>query len=317
METTDVAAGLVDQAGPRENHQFHWMRRLWTSAKRWRHIPLGPVSLTFKFQRRPAQGEFVDTAYAVRQTSAGQTAHAHFHHEHARIAPAIVVGVGPGCGYAAANLLVRRGIPVALVSRSAAALRAFAQTISSADTRAHSYPCDATDERDVIATVARIQEELGTPQLLIYAVQSSTSGSVLDTEAAAFEECWRANCFGAFLFAREVAKTMVRKRLGTIIFAGATSAVIGRKGYVSFAPGKFGLRALAQVMARELWSQGVHVTHVLIDGDIADSTPTSEIPQIDPLDLAEIFLALHLQPKTCWSSELDVRPSNESFWQHC
>lgn len=110
---------------------------------------------------------------------------------------------------------------------------------------------------------------------------------------------------------------MVPLQRGSILLAGATSGTKGRKGYINLAVGKFGLRALAQVMASELGPQGVHVAHVVIDGDIAESEAPSAEPQIDPLELAQTFYMLHRQPRSCWTSEIDVRPSVEVFWEHC
>jgi NAD(P)-dependent dehydrogenase (short-subunit alcohol dehydrogenase family) len=116
---------------------------------------------------------------------------------------------------------------------------------------------------------------------------------------------------------KEAAKAMCRVGRGTILFAGATSGTIGRKGYVNLAIGKFGLRALAQVIARELAPEGIHVAHVVIDGDISDSGNEDEGPHIDAHELAELFWMLHMQPRSCWSSEVDVRPATERFWEHC
>ena len=81
--------------------------------------------------------------------------------------------------------------------------------------------------------------------------------------------------------------------------------------------GKFGLRALSQVMARELGPQGIHVAHLLIDGDIAEGPPVSGDPKIQPNELAQMFLSLHAQPRSCWTSEVDARPAEEAFWEHC
>jgi NADP-dependent 3-hydroxy acid dehydrogenase YdfG len=39
--------------------------------------------------------------------------------------------------------------------------------------------------------------------------------------------------------------------------------------------------------------------------------------QADPADIADAVLAIHRQPKSAWSSEIDLRPWNERFWEHC
>jgi len=54
------------------------------------------------------------------------------------------------------------------------------------------------------------------------------------------------------------------------VLLGGTSSVVAREGYLNLAVGKFGLRALAHVLARELGSQGIHVVHCLVDAEIAN-----------------------------------------------
>src|SRR6185295_10285778 len=112
-------------------------------------------------------------------------------------------------------------------------------------------------------------------------------GRVIEVEVAAFEESWRKNCLGGFIVAREAARQMVRLGRGTIVLVGSTSSLIGRTDHLNLAVGKFGLRALAQVLAREVWPLGVHVAHVVIDADIKEGDDDkASIPQADPEHLA-------------------------------
>jgi NAD(P)-dependent dehydrogenase (short-subunit alcohol dehydrogenase family) len=55
---------------------------------------------------------------------------------------------------------------------------------------------------------------------------------------------------------------------GTIIFTGATASVRGGPAFAAFAAAKFGERAVAQSMAREVGPQGIHISSVIIDGGI-------------------------------------------------
>jgi len=83
--------------------------------------------------------------------------------------------------------------------------------------------------------------------------------------------------------------------------------------------GKFGLRALAESIAREFWPQGVHVAHTIIDGQI--DTPRLREAQPDreahtllsPEAVAEAYWQLHCQDPTAWTMELDLRPAVEKF----
>ena len=103
------------------------------------------------------------------------------------------------------------------------------------------------------------------------------------------------------------------------MFLGATSGTVGRSGHLTLAVGKFGLRALAQVMARELGPRGVHVAHVVIDADVSaeEAANYDGSPRTAPDELAELVRWLHQQPRNCWTHELDLRPWNEAFWEHC
>jgi NAD(P)-dependent dehydrogenase (short-subunit alcohol dehydrogenase family) len=305
-----------------------WLHALWRNAKRWRHLPLGPVSVTFKLTRTfiarqipqardaEARARWLEHSWTAASVDSRALV-PRVDVELPRVPVAVIVGVGPGFGEAAAMLLARKGFRIALVSRSLPALNTFAAHLCSLGATAMAFGCDVTDEDAVIKLMRAIQEQLGTPELVIYAVQSFFPGTLLSTDAVAFEECWRGNCLGAFIVSKETAKLMRRYGRGTILFAGSTSGTIGRKGYVNLAIGKFGLRALAQVIARELAPEGIHVAHVVIDGDIDDGDQNADEPQIKAHDLAELFWMLHTQPRSCWSSEVDARPADEAFWEHC
>lgn len=66
----------------------------------------------------------------------------------------------------------------------------------------------------------------------------------------------------------QVIPGMLKNGKGTIVFTGATASLRGAAKFGGFAAGKFALRALAQSMAREFGPQGIHVAHVIVDGQI-------------------------------------------------
>jgi NAD(P)-dependent dehydrogenase (short-subunit alcohol dehydrogenase family) len=127
------------------------------------------------------------------------------------------------------------------------------------------------------------------------------------------------NCTGAFLAAKQVLPDMLARGRGTILLTGATASLRGSAGYACLAVGKFGLRALAQSMARELGPRGIHVAHVVIDGQIdtpslrAMARDRATETMLSPDALAETYWQLHAQAPTCWTLELDVRPRTERF----
>ncbi len=124
---------------------------------------------------------------------------------------------------------------------------------------------------------------------------------------------------GAFYAAQQVLPAMVEAGRGTVVLTGATASLRGSARFSALAVGKFGLRALAQSMAREFGPQVVHVAHVVIDGQI--NTPRvremrpdrEEHAMLSPDAIAETYWRLYTQDPTAWTLELDLRPSVESF----
>ncbi len=106
---------------------------------------------------------------------------------------------------------------------------------------------------------------------------------------------------------------MLPRRKGTIIFTGATGSIRGGSGFAAFAVPKFGLRALAQSMARELGPKGLHVAHVIVDGMIAAEGDSGSPSSLAPTAIADVYYDLYRQDRTAWSHELDLRPMTETF----
>ncbi len=232
---------------------------------------------------------------------------------------ACVVGVGPGLGAALAERFARGGHTVALLARSPRHYEAIASEVNGNGGRAHGFECDAGDRESVAAAFTRARDTLGDPSVLVYNAGSYAPGGFLDIDPAGFETAWRVNCYGGFLCAREVLPAMLDTGGGTLLFTGATAALRGGAGFAGLAVGKFGLRALAQSLAREFGPKGVHVAHAVIDGQIA--TPSARERQPDrapetflaPEDIAEAYWQLYCQPRSAWTLELDLRPHVESF----
>ena len=230
-----------------------------------------------------------------------------------------VVGVGPGLGRALAVRFARGGFSVALVARQDASLRPVQTEIEGAGGAVRSYVCDATNEQSVGATFARIREELGVPEALLYNAGAFKAGGILELSATDFEQAWRVNCLGGLLAAQAVVPGMLERGGGSILYTGATASLRGSARFAGLAVGKFGLRALAQSMARELGPQGIHVAHVVIDGGIDSPRARTMFPGRDPqtflapMAIAETYWNLHAQDPSTWSQEIDLRPSVEKF----
>src|ERR1700739_4439207 len=227
---------------------------------------------------------------------------------------AVVAGAGPGLGRALAQRFIQGGMRVALLARDPGRLQALTASLGH---EAHAIGCDLADQNAVDAAFTRIDRELGAPQCVIFNAGTYRPGAVLEIAPQDFAECWKIGCYAGLLVGQQAARRMVERGGGTILFTGATASLRGAARFVNLASPKFALRALAQSMARELGPRGVHVAHVIIDGQIstpgrarADGAPDA---QLAPADTRESYWQLHLQPRSAWTLELDLRPWVERF----
>jgi NAD(P)-dependent dehydrogenase (short-subunit alcohol dehydrogenase family) len=234
---------------------------------------------------------------------------------------AVVVGVGPGLGSALARRFAKAGMAVAVAARNPERLTPLASELGG---RCRAYACDATMERDVESLFGKVAHDLGAPHLVVYNASAFGRKAIAETTAEEFERAWRVSCLGGFLVGRAAAKSMqARLAAGgegaSILFTGATASIRGSALFHNFAVGKFGLRALAQSMARELQPKGIHVAHVIIDGQIAGERPGYRREErgadalLEPDAIAEAYYQLHRQHRSAWTLELDLRPWVEKF----
>ncbi len=226
---------------------------------------------------------------------------------------AFIVGVGPGLGAALARRFAIEGFAVALVARSAAFITELAQELDSLGQKALALTADASAPEQMMAAIARAQRELGSIEVLIHNASSSAGDGLAGTSVEQFEQTWRIATLGAFVCARGIAPAMISAGSGAMLFTGATSSVRGG-GWLAFSSAKFALRGLVQSLARELWPQGIHVAHVVVDGLIGDGREDGE-PSLDPARMADAYLQLALQDHSAWTLELDLRPHRERFFE--
>ena len=232
------------------------------------------------------------------------------------MASAVGVGVGPGLGAALVRAFANEGYTVFAAARSASALTDLQGGHEAG--RVVAIDCDATEQADV-ERVFEAASKLGPPEVAIFNAGAFIRGSIVDTEPAEFVRCWRVGCFAGFLVGQAAARRMIPHGRGTILFTGATASLRGGASFVNLASPKFGLRAVAQSMARELGPKNIHVAHVIIDGQIrseryahleGERGPDS---LLDPDAIAAQYLALHRQHRSAWTHEIDLRPWSEKF----
>ena len=176
---------------------------------------------------------------------------------------AVVVGAGAGLSAALARKFSGAGMKVALAARDAAKLASLAAEVDGL-----AYTCDTSDPDQVQTLFSSVVEDLGVPEIVVFNASQRVRGEITEIDPEEVREAILTTCYGGFLVGQEAAKVMVSAGRGTIMFTGASAGVKGFAKSATFAMGKFGLRGLAQSMARELHPQNVHVVHVVVDGGI-------------------------------------------------
>src|SRR4029079_17683335 len=234
--------------------------------------------------------------------------------------PAIVIGVGPDAGLGAqlCKRFAAEGLHVLVAGRTRAALDAVVADIVASGGRATAVVPDATSEADTVALFDKAGADL---EVAIYNAGNNTAGKIIDMTSEYFEQSWRVVCFGGFLFGREAVRRMVPKGKGSLLVTGASASLRGRSGYGVFNSSKAGLRTLAQAMAKEYASDGIHVGHVVVDGAIGGEKIKTRFPEaasregrlISIEGIVDGFVFLYKQPPRAWSFELDVRTSQEKW----
>ena len=178
----------------------------------------------------------------------------------------MIVGPGSGLSASLARLFKSEGMSVALAARNTDKLADLV-----AETGARAYGCDAGDPASVANLFSAVTADVGEPDIVVYNPSNRARGPITDIDPEDVRTAILITCFGGFLVAQQAARQMSKRGGGTILLTGASASVKGYANSSSFAMGKFGLRGLAQSLARELQPQNIHVAHFVIDGGIRSS----------------------------------------------
>lgn len=230
----------------------------------------------------------------------------------------LVIGAGDATGGAIARRFAREGYIACVTRRSADKLQPLVDAIRADGGEAHGFASDARKEEEVIDLVETIERDIGPIDAFVFNIGANVPCSILEETARKYFKIWEMACFSGFLTGREVAKRMVKRNHGSLLFTGATAGLRGAAGFAAFAGAKHGIRALAQSMARELGPLGLHVAHVVVDGAIDTDFIRDNFPEkyalkendgiLCPEHIADNYWYLHSQPRDAWTFELDLRP---------
>src|SRR5271165_837414 len=180
----------------------------------------------------------------------------------------ILVGAGDAIGAAVARRFAKGGYSVCICRRDAGKSQGLVDELTSAGHDVHAFSVDARQESEVQDLFAKVEKEIGPIEVCLFNAGSNVNKPLIDTTEKLFFKAWELACYAGFLVGREAARVMTPRGRGTILFTGATASLRGGKGFAAFAAAKFGLRAVAQAIARELGPKNIHVAHLIIDAAV-------------------------------------------------
>ena len=219
----------------------------------------------------------------------------------------LIVGAGSGLSASLARAFNSKGMKIVLAARNIDKLDSLKKDID-----ALVFKCDSTENKSVQNLFLQTDSIIGTPEIVIYNPSLRIVKPFIEYDPDEMLQSIKVNSYGAFLVAHESVKRMLKIGKGNIFFTGSSASVKGFAKSASFAMGKFGLRGLAQSLARELHPQNIHIGHFVIDGGIGKE-PVGNYQMIHPDEIAKQYLNFYLQDKKAWSWEIEIRTNTEKF----
>jgi NAD(P)-dependent dehydrogenase (short-subunit alcohol dehydrogenase family) len=244
-----------------------------------------------------------------------------------RAATAAVIGAGDYIGAAIAKKFASEGFTICAGRRGGDKLAPLVADIEARGGRIFARSLDARHEADMTAFLQEADKHAPL-EVCIFNIGANVNFPLLETTERVFRKVWEMACYSGFLAGREAARLMLPHGRGCIFFTGATASLRGGIGYAAFASAKFGLRAVAQSIARELGPKNIHVAHLIIDSGV-DTTWVRErikaregeetLAALDPnrlmtpASVAEAYWQLYMQPRDAWTFEQEIRPFEEKW----
>jgi NAD(P)-dependent dehydrogenase (short-subunit alcohol dehydrogenase family) len=242
-----------------------------------------------------------------------------------RNATAAVIGAGDFIGSEIAKKFAAEGFSIYAGRRNGDKLAPLVKDIEAAGGEIHARSLDARKEDEIISFLDDADKHAPL-EVCIFNVGANVNFPILDTTERVFRKVWEMACYSGFLAGREAARLMLPRGGGKIFFTGATASLRGGSGFAAFASAKFGLRAVAQAMARELGPKNIHVAHLIIDSGVDTAWVRERREQLwgkealdnpdllmPPSSVADSYWQLYQQPKSAWTFEMEIRPFGEKW----
>ena len=227
----------------------------------------------------------------------------------------LVTGVGPGTGTSIVRRFAREGYRVAMIARDADRLARLEAELPGC----RAFRCDVTDTAALLATLDAVEQEMGSPDVVVHNAVGGAWGTYAEITADVLTRNFEINTVALLHLAQRLVPAMVARGSGALIVTGNTSALRGKASFAGFAPTKAAQRILAEAIARDVGPKGVHVAYIVIDAVIDVEWTRARFPEapddffIKPAAIADEIWHIAHQDRSAWSFLSEVRPYRETW----
>ncbi len=178
---------------------------------------------------------------------------------------ALVTGAARGIGLTVAGELARAGVSVCGIDVRSGLLTDEMQRIAEQyGVETLAVVADVGIEDQVVDMVGQVVSERGQIDILINNAGIRQIAPVYETTLSVWDDIHSANLRGQYLCTREVLnQTMLESNEGVIIFVSSGSGKRGEKGSSAYCASKFGVKGLAESVAKDQKHTKIRATAIM------------------------------------------------------
>lgn len=186
----------------------------------------------------------------------------------------LITGTRKGLGKSLANYYLMKGHKVAGCSRG--------KSVIDHENYLH-FECDVSNEKAVVSMVRQVKKAFGTVDILLNNAGIAAMNHILTTPYQNAHNVFNTNFFGTFLFSREVAKIMIKKKSGSIVNYTTVAVPLDLEGEAVYAASKAAIESLTRISAKELGLFGVRVNAIgptPVKTDLIRNVPEKKLQEL-------------------------------------
>ena len=172
---------------------------------------------------------------------------------------ALITGGTTGLGFAMAEAIINAGGKVVITATTEKNIELACEKLGK---NCVGFFNDVSELNKLPQFVEKVEKEVGPIDILINNAGNHLKKYVLDTTDEEFFRVVNVHLLGGFSLTREVAKYMVKRKSGSIIFITSMSAIFGLTNTVAYTASKSALKGMVRELASELSPDGVRVNAI-------------------------------------------------------